>query len=64
MGSPEKELEGKVAPQRKTYLKPALDIVPLLPKQTVLGGECFSSSNTAGEELVIGCGLTLCLLGQ
>ena len=40
---------------RKVYLKPHVEIVPLLPKQTVLGVGCFTLSDQSGENLS-GCG--------
>jgi hypothetical protein len=50
----EKEMESKVAIQRKKYSKPIIEIVPLFPNQTVLGTQCFSSSNNTGR-LTLGC---------
>jgi len=40
---------------RKSYLKPQVEIVPLLPKQTVLGIGCFTLSDQSGENAA-GCG--------
>lgn len=59
-----KDNENKPIVQRKTYGKPAIEVVPLFPKQTVLGETCFTqSSNTGSTELPIGgCGLGLCEL--
>jgi hypothetical protein len=31
--------------RRKPYVRPHVEIVPLLPKQTVLGTGCYSSSS-------------------
>jgi hypothetical protein len=47
--------------RRKPYLRPQIEVVSLLPKQTVLGIPCYSSSATGPEE-TFGCssGLPKC----
>jgi len=44
--------------QRKFYFKPHIEIVPLLPKQTVLGIGCFSLSLQSGPDSG-GCGISV-----
>lgn len=39
---------------RKPYIKPQIETVPLLPRQTVLGSSCYSSSQPSGPTLA-GC---------
>jgi hypothetical protein len=34
-----------IEPRRKLYVQPHIEIVPLLPKQTVLGTGCYSASS-------------------
>ena len=46
--------ENLMVSQRKPYFKPQIEIVPLLPKQTVLSNNCYSTS-IAGP-LTVGCG--------
>lgn len=41
-------------PGRKPYIKPQIETVPLLPRQTVLGSSCYSASQTVGP-VVSGC---------
>jgi hypothetical protein len=45
--------------QRKAYVKPEVEVVDLMPKQTVLGG-CLTASNSAagyiGNGADSGCG--------
>jgi len=41
---------------RKAYQKPQIEVVPLLPKQTVLGVGCFTTSDQSGEQNY-GCGI-------
>ena len=36
--------------KRQPYFKPQIEIVPLLPKQTVLGAKCLSSSLTTASD--------------
>ena len=50
----------KTTDQRKTYSKPAIELVPLYPKQIVLGGTCLTTSNNSGP-INLGCGLSGCL---
>ena len=49
MESP-KNLNNKIyESKRKPYIQPQVEIVPLLPKQTVLDVKCFSISLNAAE---------------
>jgi hypothetical protein len=65
MENPDNSNGNTIVILRKFYSKPVLELVPLFPKQTVLGTGCFSSSLNTGEktdEIYLGCGLGGCLL--
>jgi hypothetical protein len=45
---------------RNPYVKPQVEIVPLLPKQTVLSGNCFTASSD-GNQISCSSQIEVCL---